>query len=168
MESDTFASELYLGEVGKLIISFLLQLKEEHSKCIDLTPCFSLSFHHKYTQLPAILSASFYLTLQGNLRTKAPLLNKLDHFDILWPEGPAALLQALLNGRTSVTPNFFLPISPPQVRKVEGWDDFAKSTSIFPTELHNIFLISLEFSTIFPADSTSICNPSAGEVTSVT
>ncbi len=41
-------------------------LKEGHSKCTDLIQCFSLSFHHKYTQLPVVLSSvCFYLTLSA-------------------------------------------------------------------------------------------------------
>ena len=67
----------------------------------------------------------------GNSRTQAPLLHKLEHFDILLPEGPGGLLNGSL--RSSVTSNFFLPIRTPQVRKIEIWSCFAQS--IFSTDL---------------------------------
>ena len=65
-------------------------------------------------------------------------LNKPGHFDILLPEGPVGLL----NGGSSVTSNFFLPIRTSHVRKNESCSGFAQS--IFSTDLYNIFSISLE------------------------
>ena len=56
----------HVSEAVSKRITTVATFKEGHSKCTDLTPCFSLSFHHKYTQLPVMLSiACFYITLSA-------------------------------------------------------------------------------------------------------